>query len=561
MAALTATLLAATAACSSSGAGSSDQTTGKRGGTLNLILQEGLEHLDPTEVYEVTEMNVSRLLDRTLTTYRDSPGAAGSELVPDLATDLGRPSDNNKTWEFTLKKNIKWEDGNPVTCDDLKYGVERRFAPQFSNGPTYPMDYLAGGGDYTGPYDGKSLDSIECVDQSTVRFHLVRPIGDFAYTLAMPVFAPMPKAQDKPGFFDRHPWSDGPYRVAKEFDGNSGPMVLERNPNWDRSTDNVRQAYPDKINLVIRENQAEEVTNEMIKDQADARTSIVLKDDVTPNFVQQVINDPGLSARTVTGDISGTTFIGINSRTVPNVDCRRALVLAFNKRRFRAMLGGSIFGDYATGAIPPDIASYKQFDPLQQNTHEEGQPDAAQALVDKAAKAGRPCPKQLTINYADIKKWQRAVGALAESLAAIDIKVIPKPFPAKHYYGMVSTQNKEGDLAIYTWLPDWPNGSSVIGPLFDGRLIPKDRSKPGNWDFGMINDPTVNQKIDAAMAEADLNKQYKMWGDLDEEIQTDLVPGIPVIHPKVLLMYGSQVHNAFLHVAFGEPDISAIWVG
>ncbi|MER5626461.1 hypothetical protein ABT061_36075 [Streptosporangium sp. NPDC002544] len=44
-----------------------------------------------------------RPLYRTLTTFKAEPGAAGAEIVPDLATDLGTPGEGGKVWTFTLK--------------------------------------------------------------------------------------------------------------------------------------------------------------------------------------------------------------------------------------------------------------------------------------------------------------------------------------------------------------------------------------------------------------------------------------------------------------------------
>ena len=560
---VTATL---SAACMPDGkqAGPAEQKP-QSGGTLNLVLRAQLDHLDPTEVYLTTAMNVSRLLNRTLTTFKDAPGAEGSEIVPDLATDLGRSSDGGKTWEFTLKKGATWEDGTPVTCGHLKYGIERRFAKEYNNGPTYPIQYLANTDGYKGPYvnknnNGEGLSSIKCLNDSTVRFSLKVPISDFAYSLTMPVWTPVQPERDTKAQYDVRPFANGPYKIAQPFDGKGGPMILERNPHWNPSTDGVRKAYPDKINLIIRKDQDQEVTDELIKDEGEAKNSIALQLDATANFVQQIVNDPELSKRVVTGTVPGTSYMAINMTKVTDQRCRQALVLAFNKRRFRGMLGGSIFGDYATTMIPPDLKSHKKFDIFGVGAAEEGDPDKARALMEQAAKDGKSCPKQLTANFQDTKRWQRAMSTVVDAYALLDITVKLQPIPPAKYYTTVGVPSKQADLMVATWLPDWPNGSSVIQPNFDGRLIPKDRNQTGNLVFSQLNDPEINKKIDAAMAEPSLDRQYALWGELDEEIQ-EKAPIIPVIHPKILRMYGSKVHNAFLHPAWGEADISALWVG
>ena len=56
---------------------------------------------------------------------RPARAVTGTKLVPDLARCLGKPSDDGKTWTFTLNDGVKFEDGTPITSKDIKYGIER----------------------------------------------------------------------------------------------------------------------------------------------------------------------------------------------------------------------------------------------------------------------------------------------------------------------------------------------------------------------------------------------------------------------------------------------------
>ena len=90
--------------------------------------------------------------------------------MPDLATDTGRPSDGGKTWTFTLKDGLKYSDGTLIKAADVKWGLERSFAPAFSGGLTYHKDLLSPGLAYKGPFDGgKELDSIQTPDDEDDR--------------------------------------------------------------------------------------------------------------------------------------------------------------------------------------------------------------------------------------------------------------------------------------------------------------------------------------------------------------------------------------------------------
>ncbi len=93
------------------------------------------EHLDPQRTYVGRDIsNLSRLVYRSLVTF---PAGAtdpteGSTPVPDLATDTGQSNEDATEWQFTVKDGPVWQDGKPVTCEDLKYGASRNFADHAS---------------------------------------------------------------------------------------------------------------------------------------------------------------------------------------------------------------------------------------------------------------------------------------------------------------------------------------------------------------------------------------------------------------------------------------------
>ena len=71
--------------------------------------------------------------------YSEDP-AEGVTIVPDMATDIGTASDDVKSWSFTLRDGLTWQDGSPVTCEDVAYGVSRTFAADvITGGPTYAI--------------------------------------------------------------------------------------------------------------------------------------------------------------------------------------------------------------------------------------------------------------------------------------------------------------------------------------------------------------------------------------------------------------------------------------
>jgi peptide/nickel transport system substrate-binding protein len=552
--------LLATAACNNADASNGPQPP-KTGGTLRVGTSALPSHLDPQRVASATEANISRLTTRTLTTFRSDPGSAASEIVGDLATDTGRPSDNNKTWDFKLKDDLRWEDGSPLTCTDVKYGVERSFSSLLSVSQVYAKTYLAGADAYEGPFvggnnNGKGLTSVQCLDQRNIRFTLSSPVGDFGYTVAMSVFAPVPAKQDNKTDYDKRPFSNGPYKIEQVTDKQ---ITFVRNQYWDRRTDQVRKAYPDRI-VISSNDDLPTVTSNIIESDGEWADTLDLDKNIAPNFVQQVINDPDLSARAIQGAYSNIRYIAINTKTIPNPDCRKALIYAFDKRKFRSALGGSVFGDFATTMISPSLKAHKDFDLYDSAANIEGKPDVALKLMANARTTGKPCPAVITIAIPDQKDVRRLISTVVETYQQIGIQLKINALDPATYFDKIGNPANGNDLMWAGWVADWANGSAVIPPLFDGRLIPKKANATNNQDYSLLNDPQINDLISQALQESVPDRQYALWGELDEKIQAQAVT-IPILYLKALRMSGTNVRGGFIHPQYGQPDLNALGLG
>ena len=191
VAALTAASALLLAACGGSDGGDAAASGGSgeatKGGTLTfLTTDEQFNHLDPQRNYTGEDLAFATgYLNRTLVQYALSPDdTEAGKLEPDLATDTGTPSEGGKVWTFTLKDGAKFEDGTPITCAEVAYGVSRTFATDvITDGPQYARALLDipkdddGSSAYKGPYDGTGQElfdkAVSCSeDGKTVTFNL-----------------------------------------------------------------------------------------------------------------------------------------------------------------------------------------------------------------------------------------------------------------------------------------------------------------------------------------------------------------------------------------------------
>ncbi|HEX6921758.1 MAG TPA: ABC transporter substrate-binding protein [Actinomycetes bacterium] len=545
--------LVATACGGGDGAGnkgdSGQAAAGKKGGTLNVLMVADFEHLDPQRNYVSSALNFgSRLLYRSLTGYKSVPGPSGSELVPDLATDLGKASDNNQTWTFTLKDGVKFEDGTPIKCADVKYGVERSMSDQITGGPQYAKQYLVGGDKYVGPYKdgGKGLDSIQCTDDKTVVFKLNKPIGDFNFTTSLPTFSPVPKAKDTNIRYDDHPVASGPYKIESYQRDKS--IVLVRNESWDQSTDEIRKAFPDKVVATFGLDPSV-IDQRLLADAPADQTAVMLDSSVQAENLATALSDPRIKERTISGLDGFTRYLAINTAKVKDIKVRQAIEFAINKESYRGTRGGKDSGDYATSMIPPVLKSHKDFNVY--DVPPTGDPAKAKSLLQEAGATGY----KLKLDVSNTPQNAKSAAAFKEALDAAGFSTTINPINPDVFYDTVGKPATQGELVLAGWGPDWPNGSSVIPPLFDGRQIVPE----GNQNFSQLNDPEVQGLLDAANKETDLAKQAKLWGDLDQKV-VEKAAFVPLLWTKTNQMRGSKVKGVYMHAFYGQGDLATMSV-
>ena len=517
------------------------------GGTVTVLERDDFAHLDPARVYVNTYQSVSMLVTRQLTTYRQSGGKIS--LVGDLATDTGKTTDGGKTWTYTLRDGIKYEDGTPITAADIKYGVERDFAPEYAEGPTYLMEWLAGTADfhkvYSGPYKGQHLAAVEAPDAKTVVFHFTKPRPDMPFAAALTDTAPVPQAKDTKAAYDLKPVASGPYKIASHVVDKT--LVLEKNTSWDAATDPARYQYADS--LVFKFGSEPLVINQRLiaSNGADAN-ALPLSANVSPEVLQQVDTTPALGARRVTGYTQFVDQYNINNTRITDVQVRKALLIAFPKQQARQVVGGSSYGEFATTVGSPTLVGFEKYDLY--NAPPTGDPVRAKALLQAAGKAGQP----IVYGYVQTPRGEQVAVAVTAGLEKAGFKVIKKPIPSKNYYDQIGKVNNPYDLYAGGWGADWPSGSTVYPPTLDGRKIAEQAP-----NYSHFNDPAINAEMDRILAETDLTQAGKDWAALDRKIMA-LVPYIPYVYIKSDQLVGTNIGGASFDAVLGEMSLNGVYL-
>jgi peptide/nickel transport system substrate-binding protein len=501
----------------------------KKGGTLKMANTADWDSLDPGNTYYGYALNFARLYGRALLMFKAAPGAEGNTLVPDLAESLGKSSDDLKTWTYTLRKGVKFEDGTPVTSKDVAYAVARSYDKEvFPNGPTYLMALLDWPKDYKGALKDKDADissAIETPDDHTIVFKLKEPFGLFDYIVQMPMTMPVPKDKDTGTKYQEHVISTGPYKFEKNEIGKG--FTLVRNDQWDPATDPNRPALPDRIEVQTKVN-ADDLDNRIISGDVHAAVDGL---GVSAAALPKILGDPAQQARTDNPTQQRTWYTSVIPDVPPldNIECRKAVQFAADRV-------------IATGLIPPSMAGYKEIATYKTPGDKGDVEKAKQAL----AACGQPNGFETNISYrTERTKEKAAAESLQQSLARVGIKLTLKPYPQDDYFALYAgkpayvKENKIG-LAVNGWGADYPDTYGFMQAIVDSRDI----REAGNYNLS-VKIPEVDKMIDEIKGEADATKRGEMWAQVDQRVMEEAVV-LPNVYAKALYLRGKGLTNVFV---------------
>ncbi|MDF5755886.1 ABC transporter substrate-binding protein [Spongiactinospora sp. TRM90649] len=191
----------ATAACSApQGPAATAGGTGGADDTFVVGLSSEFDNLSP--VLGFSPDGGSMIFDGLMTRSPDLT------LKPSLATAAPEVSKDGRTVTFTLRQDVRFHDGKPLTSEDVEYTYEALLDPK-NNSPIR--------GDYS------AIESVEAPDPAKVVFRLKHPYAPLAQRATLGI---VPK-----GTLEKtKPVGSGPYRFTSWTPGDK--IVLEANKDY-----------------------------------------------------------------------------------------------------------------------------------------------------------------------------------------------------------------------------------------------------------------------------------------------------------------------------------------
>ena len=519
------------------------------GGTLTVLTAVAPSTLDPTQAYFTDSTAIlSDLVTRSLTQYAYNAETNDMQLIPDMATDLGRPNEDNTEWTFTLREGLKYEDGTDVTADDVAYAIKRSFAiAELPDGPTYQTTFFLDGDKYKGPFsDGDDYAGVE-VNGQDITIKMRRPFSDMDYYASFPAFTAIPEAKDNPETYGQHPIATGPYKFSDYKAGTS--LSLVRNDQWDPNTDPGRIQAVDGWEFKFAQDSAK-LENIIINDNGDAQTTLTY-DNVTAASYRQISEDKD---RLVTGTQPCTFMWYLDMTKIKDKRVRQAIGYAYPyEDAWKA--AGEIVGVTrvpGTAILPPGTAGRKEYDALGiggVNTD----PQKARQLLEEADAVGFEI-KYLFATDDDLTVAAR--DAIKKGLEEAGFKATPIASTTETIRTDRTDYNSPINVRSSGWCSDWPSGGSWFPAQWAGNLVGLEgMPNPANFKVKKF-DEEQDRILDTLSPE----EATKAWGDFDEMMETEEYPAVNTGYGGVAMIHGSKVGGMENDNVRGMPTFSRMYV-
>ena len=568
------------AACGSSSKSSSAGTP-QRGGTLTMLGTGDVDYMDPNVSYYTTGYLALRMFSRQLLTYPAVQGQT-TTIVPDLATAVptqanGGMSGSGLTYTLTIRQGAMWNTNPPrqVTAADAVRGLMRTCNPVQPFGGLPDFENLIVGfktfcdGFANVAHTTTAISaymnshsipgaSVSPSNPLTIVYKLTQPATYFPNQLAMPAFSPAPVEFNNflpaSSALAQHTISDGPYEIQSYTPTKS--IVFVRNPNWNASTDSVRKAYVNQIDVSETGNQSEiQQELETNSAQADMGWDAPVPTPDIPSLL--AANDPKLTLGETYGTDPYVLFNTVspkNGGALAKTQVRQALEFAINRANLVQDDGGPQVSPPLTHILPAGILGSKQFDLYPYNV---------QTAKQMLATAIPGVHLHLVVLYQSAFDFEvKMFETLQSDLAQAGVSVTGLGVPSADFYAKyleVPSVAKGGvwDLALAQWFPDWYGNAalSFFNPLFSGA----NAFPPSGSNFGFYNNPTANQLIQQASVATSATQAESLWAQADQQVMSDAAI-FPITSPTQPVYHAARVHNAVFVPNLLQFDPTNVWL-
>lgn len=499
----------------------------KQGGELSFAISVPVvnELLDPHRAASPGNSRIQRsLFDSLVVELPDKT------FGPWLATKW-EISEDEKSYTFELRKDVKFHDGTPFNAEAVKYNLDRI---KNLDAPGLSISYI-------GPYQ-----SSEVIDEHTVKVNFEKPFSPFLRTLSTEHLGIVsPTAVEKLGDkFNLQPVGTGPFKFVEATPGTE--YIVEKNPDYNWAPETAKHqgpAYLDKIVFKI-------ITEESTRVSAIQSGDVDAIDTIPPQNLAVFENNPTFKLSEVEM-LNYNAAIHINTQREPlnDLKVREALRLSLDLDTIVETIYLGTY-DRAYSSFSPSMFGYDESLKSKWNTDPE---EAAKILEDLGwikgpdgirVKDGKRLTIEMIDFYANREKRLDVMAMVQNQWKQNGIELIINTIPRGDY----QERETAGDYDI--WI------GSQIGADPDGALRNPLIRQEGVHD--KYNDLLLIELLDQGSLELDETKRAEIYQTIQHHL-FDQVYTIPIYVLPYTVATKNTVHDLGFDTK-GFPVFYDTWV-
>jgi oligopeptide transport system substrate-binding protein len=493
-------LVLAAAVVSAAGCGggtSSTPSTGPAGTTRAadqvITIAWGAEppSLDPGLATDVTSSNI-------LLSIMDPLVKLGDDLapVPSLAESWDVSKDG-KTVTFHLRDDGKWTNGDPVTAQDFEWSWKRTISPELAADYAYQFYGIVGAADYNAcQKDCEALRDkvgVKALDDRTLEVQLTTAQPWFVQQVSHHSFLAVHRATVEQ-FGNK--WTD-PDNIVTD-----GPFKLE---SWehDSSIDLVKNdAWRDAKDVALTRVNGKIIVDGTTRVQSFEAGEVDALDagGLPPDEIARLKETPEYESYPALG----TYYYGFNLENLPDLNERRALSLAIDRR---TIVDNIAQADQvpATGFSPKGLPGFDVFNPNSPYLPENGDIDKAKELLSQAQNPKR----SLNLFFNDSPGHKEIATAVQAEWDELGITTTLKQQEWAQFLEFLGPPpNQSVDVYRNGWIGDYVDAINFL--------------ELWTCDYGNNNsnycDKSYDALVDQARQTPDDTARYKIYAQLEQKL-------------------------------------------
>ena len=428
-----------------------------------------------------------------------------------------------RSWVFTIKKGLKFSNGDAVLPSSFVAGWKRAADPKLGSEVAYHTYFIAGMEEYNVGKGAFPTSSIVANDTAmTLTVKMVSPTTDWPAIASHSVFSPIPKSMESANAKVEEDGTkligNGPYMLEKAITKRKGgEIVLVTNPNYGGTKPTLT-----KITFKI----SSDVTaayNAFASGQCD-------NGPIPAGRYTELLGKWGTKGFKTT---LGTDYWGFNweDPTVGGTQ-NRLLRSAIAKAIDRSQISTVIYQGTrkpTSGLLPPGLPGFKDGQGLTVVRDLEG------AKKDFATwkKQGNSIKSPIRLSYNDGAGWDRVASIIVANLKEVGIDAKLDPFPADGTY-FTKMRKGQGQMIRAGWFADYPIADNFLFPLLHSKSIDGD-------NLERYNSKTFDSLVDSARASTNKALANSAYQRAEKHALVNDVVIAPTVNRGIASVVGASV--------------------